>query len=69
MRILSRAEFEEQLRQAGLTPTDERSEIGRMWQADNGETVLVPDLPDGIPDFVLDRVLEEVNRLYRPSRS
>lgn len=65
MQIMSRDQFEQQLRSAGLTPTNKLSRTGRIWEDGNGAVVMVPNVQDGIPDSVLDRVLEQVNLLYR----
>ncbi|MCY4184616.1 MAG: hypothetical protein OXD45_04785 [Rhodobacteraceae bacterium] len=61
---MSRKRFEEQLKQAGLSPTEYESDLGRVWKTDDGKFVLVPKLTSKTPDWVLDEVLNKVGRLY-----
>ena len=65
MRIMNKNEFEQQLKNVGLKPTRKTSKKGRLWEGVDGQSVMVPKIgKNGIPDFIADRVLEEVNRLY-----
>ena len=65
MRLMSRCEFEKELRKAGLVPTDKCSVKGRIWTTQNNKKAMVPNNKNNnIPDFVLERVLREVSRLY-----
>ena len=64
MRIMNRDEFEQQLKKNGLQPTNKESVKGRLWEDSNGNCVMVPNIKNKIPDSVLDRVLEVVDRLY-----
>ena len=66
MQLLDQQSFEKEIQKAGFTPTKKRSKLGRIWKAENGLKVIVPNIKESVPDFVLDEVLKEVGRLYRP---
>ena len=65
MQLLDKESFEKELRKAGLKPTDHTTSAGRIWETDDGNIVMVPEIRGRVPDSVLDTVLIEVNKLYR----
>lgn len=64
MRLFKGSEFEAELKRHGLTPTEFKTEHLRLWKNDQGAMFFLP-MGDGIPDYVLDRVLEKLNKLYQ----
>ncbi|MYF27549.1 MAG: hypothetical protein F4169_01540 [Gammaproteobacteria bacterium] len=64
MELMSRKRFEEQLKKAGLNPTEHESDLGQVWKTDDDKFVLVPKLVGKTPDWVLDDILDRVGRLY-----
>ncbi len=64
MRIFSAEEFYEELKKRGLEPTEIRTKTGRLWKDGKGWYISVPDHGDSYPESVLDRLLEQVGKLY-----
>lgn len=62
--MMSRKRFEAQLKQAGLSPTEHESDLGQVWKTDDNKFVIVPKLTEKNPDWVLDEILDKVDRLY-----
>ena len=65
MRLLSREEFQGELRRAELEPTDITTLTGRLWVTKDGQFISVPEHADIYPDSVLEDILRQVGRLYR----
>ena len=66
MRLFSREDFQKELRRAGLEPTDFVTQTGRLWETKDGQFISVPEHTDIYPDSVLEDLLRQVGRLYRP---
>ena len=65
MKLMDKESFEQELKKAGLEPTEHRIRKYRVWKTDDGKEVLVPETNKKLPDSTLDRILSQVNRLYR----
>lgn len=65
MRLYSRADFEDELIKHGLSKTDFKTAEFTLWMNDKGATFFLPTLGDSIPDYVLDRILEKLGKLYQ----
>ena len=68
MRFFSQEQLHEELRKAGLRPTDLKTLTGRLWETDDGQFLSVPEHSDSYPGWVVDDLLDRVGRLYRPPR-
>ena len=66
MRILTREEFQFELRKRGLMPTKVKTDTGRLWRTDRGQIISVPEHAETYPDTVLDALLEQIGKLYSP---
>jgi len=66
MRMLPAHEFYEELKRRGLEPTDIliKSKTHRLWKDGRGWYISVPEHSDEYPDSVLDRILEQLDKLY-----
>lgn len=64
-------EFEKKLREYGLEKTTKTIKKLYLWRdKESDKVVLVPHIGSNrIPDSVLDRVLEEVGKLYPQTKS
>jgi hypothetical protein len=69
MRLFPQADFDAELRKAGLEPTDTYTagKSHRLWKTKDGKFVTAPCHGGPYPDHVLDDLLRQVGRLYRPS--
>ena len=65
MRLFSRDEFQNELRRAGLEPTDFTTRTGRLWKTKGGQFISVPEHAGTYPDSILEDLLRQVGRLYR----
>ncbi|MYD78343.1 MAG: hypothetical protein F4239_05480 [Gammaproteobacteria bacterium] len=65
MRFLSKEEFEKELKTVGLTPTDERTNLGRVWITGKGEKVMLPETNHKIPDSILEVALKQAEKKIR----
>ena len=70
MRLYSRDEFEAELRERGLEPTDITTKTGRLWRTRDGKVIISVPNPSPTtgkyPDSILDRLLEQLKKLYEP---
>ncbi len=64
MELMSRERFENQLRRAGLFPTDNTTGLCKIWATEEGCFVSVPELEEDIPDWILDDILKKVEKLH-----
>ncbi len=65
MQLMSRSEFENELRKAGLEPTEILTRTGRLWRTSDGQYISVPAHSETYPDSVLEELLRRVGKLYR----
>lgn len=65
MRFLSKEDFEKELNNVGLTPTDERTNLGRVWITGDGEKVILPDTIHKLPDSILKTSLRQIEKMKK----
>ena len=65
MRLFTREEFQNELRRAGLEPTESTTRTGRLWRTKDGQFISVPEHTNTYPDSVLESLLRQIGRLYR----
>jgi hypothetical protein len=68
MRLYTKEDFEDELRQLGLIKTDHEEntlESCRMWVDSEGHFFPVPEFPAGkpYPDYILDRLISSLEKI------
>lgn len=68
MRLFSKNDFYAELKRRGLEPTGFTAGNQELWalKDDPARTVFVVTDQERIPDYVLDTILQKLNRLYHP---
>lgn len=62
MRLYSKADFEQALRDMGLSPTPSKTERSVIWVNDDGDVYSVPYGRDYYPDYILDEIKRHIQQ-------
>ena len=65
MELMKVDRFYDQLRKAGLSPTEHNHKHGEVWQLNDGRCITVPHVNEPVPDWVLDKILGKLGLLYQ----
>lgn len=65
MRLYSKADFEAELGKHGLFETEFKTAEFTLWANDKGATFFLPNTAGNVPDYVLDRILDKLGKLYK----
>jgi len=65
MRLYTKDELETELAELGFTRTKEKLDTSTCWKHRDGGYVLIPHDLEHYGDWILDRILEQLNLLYR----